>query len=169
MKIYLASDHTGFELKEKIKNFLKEKNYIVEDCGAYELNKDDDYPDFISKAAEKVSNDPTNSRGIILGGSGQAEMMLANKYENVRCALFYGGVVTSEAVDVTGRKSEDPYEIVKLTRLHNDANVLSIGVRFLKKEEAIKAIDVWLETPFSNDERHIRRIKKIANIENGNN
>ena len=169
MKIYLASDHTGFELKEKIKNFLKEKNYIVEDCGAYELNKDDDYPDFISKAAEKVSNDPTNSRGIILGGSGQAEMMLANKYENVRCALFYGGVVTGKAVDVTGRKSEDPYEIVKLTRLHNDANVLSIGVRFLKKEEAIKAIDVWLETPFSNDERHIRRIKKIANIENGNN
>src|SRR3989344_7639548 len=153
MKIYLASDHTGFELKEKIKNFLKEKNYIVEDCGAYELNKDDDYPDFISKAAEKVSNDPTNSRGIILGGSGQAEMMLANKYENVRCALFYGGVVTGKAVDVTGRKSEDPYEIVKLTRLHNDANVLSIGVRFLKKEEAIKAIDVWLETPFSNDER----------------
>ena len=169
MKIYLASDHTGFELKEKIKNFLKEKNYIVEDCGAYELNKDDDYPDFISKAAEKVSNDPTNSRGIILGGSGQAEMMLANKYENVRCALFYGGVVTGKAVDVTGRKSEDPYEIVKLTRLHNDANVLSMGVRFLKKEEAIKAIDVWLETPFSNDERHIRRIKKIANIENGNN
>lgn len=166
MKIYLGTDHAGFELKEKIKSYLLEKNYEVEDCGAFEFDKNDDYPDFVSKAAERVSKDPESSRGIIFGGSGQAEMMLANKYKNVRCALFYSPAIPVSTIDATGQQSNDPYEIVKLTRLHNNANVLSLGARFLKLEEATKAISLWLETPFSNDERHVRRINKIKEIEN---
>jgi len=166
MKIYLGTDHAGFELKEKIKSFLLEKGFDVEDCGAFEFDKNDDYPDFISKVGEAISKDSENSRGIIIGGSGQAEMMLANKYKNVRCALFYSPAIPVSSVDAAGTKSSDPYEIIKLTRLHNNANVLSLGARFLKVEEIIKAIDLWLRTPFSNDERHVRRINKIKEIEN---
>jgi ribose 5-phosphate isomerase B len=166
MKIYLGADHAGFGLKEKIKLFLLEKSYDVEDCGAFEFNKDDDYPDFVSKVSEKVSSDPENSRGIIFGGSGQAEMMLANKFKNIRCALFYSPAIPTSTIDATGTQSVDPYEIVKLTRTHNNANMLSIGVRFLKLEEAVNAINLWLETPFGNDERHVRRIEKIKEIEN---
>lgn len=104
MKVYLATDHTGLELKEKIKKFLTQKGYAVEDCGAYEYDKDDDYPDFISKAAERVSKDP-DSRGIIFGGSGQGEAMVANKFKGVRCALFYTPAVPVHAADITGRMS----------------------------------------------------------------
>src|SRR3990167_8808632 len=88
--IYLAADHRGFELKEKIKEWLKEWGYEYEDMGAFEYNADDDYPDFISKAAEKVSQDSDNSRAIIMGGSGQGEAMVANRYKGVRAAVFYG-------------------------------------------------------------------------------
>ena len=164
MKIYLASDHAGFELKEKIKSYLQSNKYEVEDCGAFEFNKDDDYPDFISKAAKGVSKDPENSRGIIFGGSGQAEMMVANKFKNVRCALFYGAVIPARAVDVTGRTSTDPYEMIRLTREHNDSNVLSLGVRFVKDDEAIKVVNLWLETPFPEEERHVRRINKLNSM-----
>lgn len=165
MKIFLASDHAGFDFKEKIKIYFKDKGYEVEDCGAYELNKDDDYPDFISKASEGVSKDP-QSRGIILGGSGQAEAMVANKFPNVRCALFYTPAVPIAPADITGRVSTDPLEIIRLTREHNDANMLSLGARFLKEDEVFKILDMWLETPFSNNERHIRRLGKIKQIEN---
>ena len=166
MKIYLAADHAGFELKENIKVFLKENNYDVEDCGAFELNKDDDYPDFIAKAAKGVSGNPENSRGIILGGSGQAEMMVANKFKGVRCALFYSAHAPIKAADVTGRMSDDSYEMIRLTREHNDANMLSLGVRFITDAEAIKVIDLWLKEAFPGDERHVRRINKIKDIEN---
>ncbi|MEK7558991.1 MAG: RpiB/LacA/LacB family sugar-phosphate isomerase [Patescibacteria group bacterium] len=166
MKIFLGTDHAGFELKEKIKNYLQDKGYEVEDCGAYEFNKDDDYPDFIGKAAEGVSTDP-QARGIVLGGSGQAEAMVANKFSNVRCALFYSPAVPVFPADVTGRTSADPLEIARLTREHNDANMLSLGARFLKEEDVMKVVEMWLETPFSNDERHIRRLSKLKQIENG--
>lgn len=163
--VFLATDHAGFEVKEKVKEFLLKMGFEVEDCGAYELNNADDYPDFISKAAEAVSKNPDNSKGIIFGGSGQAEMMVANKFKGVRCALFYATAVPVRAADVTGRKSTDPYEMVKLTREHNDANMLSIGVRFVTDEEAIKVAKLWLEQSFSADERHVRRIEKIKKIE----
>ena len=166
MKVYLATDHAGFELKEKVKKFLMENGYSVEDCGAYELNKDDDYPDFISKAAEAVSKDPEHNKGIILGGSGQAEMMVANKFKGVRCALFYAPVVPVRAADVTGRISNDPYEMIRLTREHNNANMLSIGVRFVTDEEAMKVAKMWLDESFPGHERHVRRIEKIKKIEN---
>jgi len=168
MKIYLATDHAGFELKEKIKEYLVQKGFEVEDCGAYEFNKDDDYPDFISKAAGEVSKDPENSKGIIFGGSGQAEMMVANKFKNIRCGLFYSTAVPVLAADISGRKSEDPYEMIRLTREHNNANMLSLAARLLTDEQAKKAVELFLNTPFPGDERHARRIKKIAEIENKN-
>ena len=165
MKIYLATDHAGFDLKEKVKVDLQAKGYNVEDCGAHEFNKDDDYPDFISKAAEAVSKDPDNSRGVIFGGSGQAEAMVANKYKGVRCALFYTKAVPIGAADVTGRTSTDPYEMIRLTREHNNANILSLGARFIEEDEALKVVGLWLEAPFEQTERHVRRIEKIKKIE----
>lgn len=146
--IYLATDHAGFELKEKIKEFLKEEGYEVKDFGAYHLDPADDYPDFISKAAEAVFQDP-GSKAVILGGSGQGEAMAANKFPNVRAAVYYG-------------KAQ---EMPVLTRQHNDANILSLGARFLSVGEALEAVRLFLQTPFSEDTRHIRRIEKIKQIE----
>lgn len=148
MKIYLATDHAGFELKEKIKDFLKKDGYEVEDFGALTFDPQDDYPDFISKAAQAVSKDP-KSRGIILGGSGQGEAMVANKFPGVRAAVYYG-------------RAED---MPKLTREHNDSNILSLGARFITEEEAKNAVKLFLQTSFSKDPRHVRRIDKILNYE----
>lgn len=164
MKVYLATDHVGFELKEKTKEFFKKEGYEVEDCGAFQYDPNDDYPDFISKAAESVSKD-SSSRAIIFGGSGQAEAMVANKFKGVRCALFYSPVVPVRSADITGRQSSDPFEMIRLTREHNDANVLSLGVRFLTDEDALKAVKMWLTAPFTKEERHARRIEKIKKIE----
>ena len=165
MKVYLATDHTGFELKNKVKEFLEKEGYEVEDCGALSFDKNDDYPDFIGKAAEGVANDPENSRGIVFGGSGQGEAMVANKFKGVRCALFYSKAIPAQAINAEGAKSGDPFEILKLTREHNFANMLSIGVRFLKEEDVFKAIKLWLEAPPPRDERHIRRVEKIKELE----
>jgi ribose 5-phosphate isomerase B len=162
MKIYFASDHAGFEMKGKLLEFVKELGFEVEDCGACELNPNDDYPEFIKKAAQGVSEDeisnPGNSRAIILGGSGQGEAIVANRFPNVRAVVFYGPASASPSSRATAGE-----KIVKLSREHNDANVLSLGARFLNIEEAKEAVKLWLETPFSNEERHIRRINKIEN------
>ncbi|MBI5421373.1 MAG: RpiB/LacA/LacB family sugar-phosphate isomerase [Parcubacteria group bacterium] len=144
MKIYLGTDHAGFELKEKIKTFLLEKGHEVKDFGAFSLDPDDDYPDFIRPVAEAVAQDK-ESRGIILGGSGQGEAMVANRVSGIRATVYYGG----------------NHEIIKLSREHNDANVLSLGVRFLTEDEAISMITLWLSLPFSGEERHERRIEKL--------
>lgn len=165
MKVYLATDHTGIDIKNKVKEFLQKEGYEVEDCGAYEFDKNDDYPDFISKAAEGVSKDPQNCRGIIFGGSGQGEAMVANKFKGVRCALFYSPAVPAYAVNAEGRQSTDPFEILKLTREHNWSNMLSLGARFLKEEDVLKAVKLWLESPDPTNERHIRRVEKIKEIE----
>lgn len=145
MTIYLAADHAGFELKEKIKKFLGELDYEIKDFGAKVFDSNDDYPDFIHPLSRALANDPEKSRGIVLGGSGEGEAMVANRYKNVRAAVLYSF-------------SED---IVKLSREHNDANVLSLGARFLSEDEAKKAVRLWLETDFSGEERHRRRIDKI--------
>jgi ribose 5-phosphate isomerase B len=145
MKIFFASDHAGFEMKNSLIEFVKELGFEVEDCGAYELNPEDDYPEFVKRAAQKVSEDPENTKVIILGGSGQGEAIVANRFPNVRAVVFYGG----------------DKDIIKLSREHNDANVLSLGARFIKLEEAKEAVKLWLETPFSGEERHRRRISKI--------
>lgn len=164
--IYLASDHAGLELKNKLVEYLKSKGLEVEDCGAYKFDPDDDYPDFIIPCAQKVAETP-GSRGIIVGGSGQAEVIAANKVKGIRAALFYGKTGHVESADITGRKSDDPYEIVRLSREHNDTNVLSLAARFLSEEEAKPAVDLWLSTKFDQASRHQRRHDKIAKFEKG--
>jgi len=144
MKIFIGSDHAGFLLKEKIKIYLKELGYEVEDKGAFSLDNNDDYPDFIVPVAKAVCSDP-RSFGIVLGGSGQGEAMSANKIDGVRATEYYGGDL----------------EIVKISREHNDANILSLGARFVTEDEAKEAVQLFLETKFSGDERHIRRINKL--------
>lgn len=165
MKIVVACDHAGFDFKEKVKEFLIKEDYSVEDCGAFTFDKHDDYPDFISKAAKIVSGDPENIKGIVFGRSGQAEAMLANKFKNVRCALFYAPAIPVGAADVTGRVSTDPFEMIRLTREHNNANMLSIGGAFIKEQDLLKVVKLWLDAPFPGHERHVRRIEKIRNIE----
>lgn len=148
-KIFLGADHAGFELKEYVKKYLIELGMKVEDKGAYEYDNNDDYPDFIVPVAKKVAEDPDNNRGIIFGSSGQGEVIAANKIKGIRAALYYGSNI----------------EIVKLSRTHNNTNIISLGARFLTKKEAIKAIKTWLETEFSNAIRHVRRIKKIERFQ----
>ena len=143
MKIHLATDHAGLELKEKVKLYLSDLDYEVIDHGAYKYDALDDYPDFIFPCANAVSNDP-ESKGIILGGSGQGEAMAANRVKGVRAAVFYNG----------------PDEIIKLSRQHNNANILSLGARFMSDDEMYKIIEVWLSTDFESG-RHQRRIEKL--------
>lgn len=165
MKVFLATDHAGLELKNKVYQFLQKEGYQVEDCGAFTFDKDDDYPDFISKAAEKVSKDPKNSRGIIFGGSGQGEAIVANKFPNIRCALFYAPATPTQAINIDGAKSTDPFEMLKLTRDHNDSNMLSIGFRFIKEKDILKAVKIFLTALGPTSPRHLRRIAKISKIE----
>lgn len=149
MKIFLATDHAGFKLKEEIKNYLISKNIETEDLGAFALDANDDYPDFISKVGANVSSEPS-SFGIIFGKSGAGEVMVANKFKNVRAFIGF---------------SENN---VKLAREHNDANVLSLGSDFVNLDQAKNLVDVFINTPFSMDERHKRRLEKISEIEKQN-
>lgn len=144
MRIYIGTDHAGFELKESLVAFLRAEGHEVEDFGAHSFEALDDYPDFIRPVAEAVAHDK-ESRGIILGGSGQGEAMCANRVKGARAAVYYGGAV----------------DIVVLSREHNDANILSLGARFIEEDEAKEVTRVWLATPFSCDERHARRIQKL--------
>tara|TARA_B100001996_G_scaffold325496_1_gene271435 strand:+ start:303 stop:743 length:441 start_codon:yes stop_codon:yes gene_type:complete len=140
--IVLATDHAGFELKEHVKKFLTEKGYNIKDFGALEYDGLDDYPDFILPAAKYISEH--RLIGIIFGGSGQGEAMAANRIKGVRAAVFYNG----------------PNEIVELSRLHNNANILSIGARFVNNQEVEKVIELWLSTDFEEG-RHEKRINKL--------
>lgn len=161
MKIYIGSDHAGYELKEILKEYLKNLNYYeVVDKGAFSFDINDDYPDFIKPVVYGVIED-TKNRGIIIGGSGFGEAMCANRIKGARALVFYGPILPKRTIDAHGGASTDPYEIVKLSRLHNDSNILSLGARFITDDEAKKAIDIFLETKFSDDERHLRRIKKL--------
>ena len=145
MKVFFATDHAGFELKEHLVSFVREElGYRVEDLGAHELIEGDDYPDCITPAIEAVREND-DSRAIILGGSGQGEAIVANRFSGIRAVVWYGG----------------NEEILTLSREHNNANVLSIGARFVDAKAAEKAVSIWLATNFTHGERHIRRIKKI--------
>jgi len=147
LKIFLGSDHAGLKLKEKIKTHLEKKKIPFEDLGT-NSEKSSDYPDYIIPTAKKVSKNK-NSLGIILGGSGQGEAIAANKVKGIRAAVLYS----------FNKK------IIKLSKEHNNVNILSLGARFLTSSQSLKAIDLWLSTPFSNDPRHIRRINKIEKYE----
>ena len=161
MKIYLASDHAGFELKGKLIKYLSDNGHEVKDCGPFEFDKDDDYPDFIKVAAEAVAADPESSRAFIMGGGGQGEAMVANRYKGVRAAVFYGPREPIGDIDILGKKSRDSYEQIRLAREHNNANVLSFGARFVTDGEAFTAAKLFLETNFTNEERHKRRLDKF--------
>jgi ribose 5-phosphate isomerase B len=143
--LYLATDHAGFALKEKIKGWLSEWGVEFTDCGNTKLDPLDDYTDFVAVAAAKVAEDPLNNRAIVLGKTGQGEAVVANRRRGVRAAVLYA-------------YNED---IVKLSRQHGASNVLSLGAGFLSDDEAKQATRLWLDTPFSEEERHIRRIGKI--------
>ena len=143
MIIYLASDHAGFELKKFLIEHLVKYGYNVEDCGAYRMDPLDDYPDYIIPTAEKVSINP-DSKGIIMGGSGQGEAIAANRIKGVRAAVYYDG----------------PVDIVKLSRSHNNANVLSFGARFITHKKAAEVLDIWMDEPFKGG-RHEKRIAKL--------
>jgi ribose 5-phosphate isomerase B len=140
----MGADHAGFMLKEKLKEFLSQSGFEVVDHGAFSLSPMDDYPDFVEPVARVVSENP-DERGIILGGSGQGEAMDANRFPHVRAIEYYGGNT----------------EIILLGREHNDANVLSLGARFMSEEEAQEAVMLFLSTAFSGAEHHQRRIDKI--------
>lgn len=160
MKIFLGSDHAGFELKNILEEMLRVAGHEVEDVGASTLDPLDDYPDFIFPVARAVARDPS-ARGIILGASGQGEAMAANRVKGVRAAVFYGPASASPlSLRATGGQGLS-FDILKLSREHNDANVLSLGAQFLTGEEAQAAVQLWLATPFSGDERHVRRITKL--------
>ena len=146
MKIYLATDHAAFDLKEKLKKSLEEMGLEVEDCGAFVFDKDDDYPDFIKVAAQKVAQNP-GTFGVVFGKSGQGEQIAANKVKGVRAALGFNE------------------ENVRLAREHNNANVLSLGFDFVPVEKAKELISLFVNTPFTNEERHVRRIDKITEKE----
>lgn len=144
MKIYIASDHAGFELKGKLIPFLKELGHEVEDKGPFAHNSEDDYPDFIKPVAEAVAQD-REAKGIVMGKSGQGEAMAANRVRGARAAVFYGGGT----------------EVLTLSREHNDANILSLGAGLMSEAEAKEAVNLWLSTPFTGEERHHRRITKL--------
>lgn len=146
MKIYIGSDHGGFELKEEIKPFLEELGHTTEDMGAFSLNMEDDYPDFIIQVAQQVADD-SESLGIVIGRSGNGEAIAANKVKSIRCALCTNVEMATKAKE------------------HNNANVLSLGSDYITREEAKEIVKTFVETSFTNEERHIRRIEKITSYE----
>ncbi|MDO8467906.1 MAG: RpiB/LacA/LacB family sugar-phosphate isomerase [Nanoarchaeota archaeon] len=144
--IYLSGDHAGFKLKEEIKAWLEKQGYEVNDLGPHRFDKDDDYPDYILSMIKAFKKEKA-SVGLIFAGSGQGEAMLANKFKGIRAAVYYG------------KNSK----ISKLSREHNDANILCIGCFFVKETEAKKAISEFLKTKFGGG-RHERRLRKFSNL-----
>jgi len=155
MKIYIGTDHAGYVLKEKLISSLKLQGYEVIDKGAFEYNEEDDYPDFVVPVASAVSKDPEKVKGIILGGTGEGEAIAANKFPHVRAVVYYG---KAECV------VDDEADIILRSRQHNNANILSLGARYFTEESMMDAVNLWLNTPFSEDQRHIRRLAKIDEI-----
>src|SRR3989344_2202802 len=135
MKIFIGTDHAGYVLKEKLVSFLKLQGHEVIDKGAFEYNEDDDYPDFVIPVAKEVSKNPEGVRGIILGGTGEGEAVV-----------------------------DDESNIIIRSRQHNNSNILSLGARYFTEEDMMEDINLWLDTPFSGDERHVRRLAKIDNL-----
>lgn len=149
MKIAIGSDHAGFEMKEHIKKYLKEKGYEYHDFGAETLDPQDDYPIYGEKVAKAVASG-NYDRGIAICGTGIGISIAANKVPGIRAATSYN------------------IEMAKISRLHNDANVLALGGRITDIDLALKIVDEWLKTPFTDEERHIRRINQIQKIEKTN-
>lgn len=149
MKILLAADHAGFALKNKVKEYLTNEGFTVEDMGAHVLVPDDNYPEIMLPVAMRIVSATDDTKAIIFGKSGNGEAVICNRLPGVRAAVYHGKNL----------------EIVRLSRQHNDANILSIGAGFVEEEEAIEAVRVWISTPFSNEEKHVKRIEMLDNIE----
>lgn len=143
--IYLAADHAGYAHKEVVKAWLEAESYAVIDAGAFVYDPEDDFTDVIARAAIAVAEAPTTRLAIIFGGSGQGEAMMANRFVGVRATVYYGG----------------GDEIIKLSREHNDANVLSIGARFVSLDETKKIIWDWLHLSTNPNEKYARRNRKL--------
>lgn len=146
MRVYLGSDHAGFELKARLVEWLKQAGHEPVDCGPASYRPDDDYPVYVMRAATRAVGDP-GSLGIVIGGSGNGEQIASNKVRGVRAAVAW------------------TEETARLARQHNNANVLSLGAREYPIEDAVGFARVFVETPFSGDPRHIRRLDMIATYE----
>ena len=146
MRVYLGSDHAGFELKNHLVEWLTGNGHQPVDCGPHIYDPVDDYPPFCLRAAERAAADP-GSLGIVIGGSGNGEQIAANKVPGVRAALAWTA------------------ETARLARQHNDANVLSLGAREYSTEDAVSFAKIFVETPFSGEPRHARRLAMIADYE----
>jgi ribose 5-phosphate isomerase B len=146
MRVYLGSDHAGFELKQHFVKWLTEAGHEPIDCGPHIYDAADDYPPFCLRAAERTAADP-EALGVVIGGSGNGEAIAANKVKGVRAALAWS------------------LDTAKLGREHNNANVISIGGRMHSVEDATSFLEAFLNTPFSAEERHIRRIDMLTEYE----
>lgn len=147
--IVFGSDHAGYVLKEVLKEYAQKLGYTVEDVGAWNAEPTDDYPDFIIPAAEKVAKSVGKKVGVVLGGSGEGECIAANKVRGIRAGLIYDSFTAAKS------------------REHNDTNVACFGGRTITKDPAYtkRLLKIWLETNFSGDQRHVRRLKKISRYE----
>jgi ribose 5-phosphate isomerase B len=149
MKIFIGSDHAGFALKGEIIPILQGLGYEVIDKGPFQYNEGDDYPDYVIPVAREIAGKSSKEvRGVIIAGSGQGEIIAANRFPGVRAAVFYGSNL----------------EIVKASRDHNDSNMICLGARFATDNDIKAAVKLWLATPFSEAERHKRRLSKIEAI-----
>lgn len=146
MRVFLGTDHAGFELKEHLVSWLKENGHEAVDCGAFEYDAVDDYPPFVLRAAERTAAEP-GALGIVIGGSGNGEAIAANKVKGVRAALVW---------------NEDT---ARLAREHNDANVISLGARQHDLAAAARFVELFLGTAYSGEPRHTRRITMLADYE----
>ncbi|MEV4619687.1 ribose-5-phosphate isomerase [Asanoa sp. NPDC049573] len=146
MRVYLGSDHAGYELKSHLVTHLATKGYDVVDVGAHVYDEGDDYPAFCLHTGARVVDDP-GSLGIVIGGSGNGEQIAANKIKGVRAALIWNA------------------DTAQLSRAHNDANVAGVGARQHTLDEATALVETFLSTPFSGAERHARRIAEVASYE----
>jgi ribose 5-phosphate isomerase B len=155
MKVYFASDHAGFELKSHLIGIVGALGYDTEDYGPVVYDEDDDFPDFVLPMAQKVAAD-AGSFGICIGGSGQGEAIAANRVKGVRAVVYYGRAAQQQT-DATG----NVLDLLTSTRAHNNANVLSLGARFVSTDDAEKAVQAWLSAQFSGEERHVRRLAKL--------
>lgn len=160
MKIALSTDHTGLDKLQNLQKFLEGKGHTCRNFGPTEFDADDDYPDYINPVAEVVASGEYEY-GIVFGGSGQGEAIAANRHAGVRCGVYYGPAMAQGVLDTVGLMPIDEYEILRLNRRHNNANMLSLAGRFLSDEQVRTAVSIWLETKFLDEERHVRRIKKI--------
>jgi len=152
MKIFIGTDHAGYGLKDKLVEFLQGHGHEVIDKGAFEYNEADDYPDFTIPVAREVNISPEMARGIILGATGEAEAMCANKFPHVRAIAYYGK--TQSIVD-------DEADVIVRSREHNDSNILVLGARYLTEEMMTNAVSDWIKTAYDGGERHVRRLAKI--------